>query len=63
MNQPHQINIDLKNAQQLKCSCGAETFTGAFRLFKISALQSPTGKEMVAPMAVFLCSQCGEILK
>ena len=63
MNQPQQITVDLKNATQLKCSCGAETFTGAFRLFKISALQSPTGQEMVAPMAVFLCSACGEMLK
>lgn len=63
MQQPQQINIDLNNATQLKCSCGAETFTGAFRLFKISALQSPTGQEIIAPMAVFMCTACGEILK
>ena len=65
MLKPNQnaVNIDLKNATQLKCDCGSEHFTGAFKLFKVSALASPTGQEIVVPMAVFLCHQCGEILK
>lgn len=61
--QPQQINIDLNNATPMKCPCGGEHFTGGFKLFKVSALVSPTGQEIIVPMAVFLCHQCGEILK
>lgn len=43
------------------CKCGSKIFHESIVLKKISALVSPTGKEMLYPIPVYVCDKCGEI--
>ena len=58
-----QVQVDLKDADTMKCqSCGNSTFIQGYVIKKISAIVSPTGKEVIAPIQVFNCGNCGEML-
>jgi hypothetical protein len=61
--QPQQIQVDLKDAVPQFCECGSQYFMPAIRVFKLSALLSPTGQELTAQQPVLVCKQCGELLK
>lgn len=54
------ISVDLNKCETLACSCGNETFTEVITLKKISALLSPTGREMIAELRQKICLKCGE---
>jgi len=43
------------------CECGCKIFVPAVALKKVSALVSPTGKEEIIDIPVYICSKCGEI--
>jgi len=56
------INIDLKNAEDIKCDeCENTYFTPTFMIKRLSALISPTGQEIMAPVQLFQCSKCGHV--
>lgn len=56
------INIDIADADTMKCSeCNCEKFDMKYLIKKVSALLSPTGQEMVIPIQVFACANCGII--
>ena len=58
-----QVQLDLKNAETMKCAqCGNSIFIQGYVIKKISAIVSPTGEEVIAPVQVFNCGNCGEIL-
>ena len=58
-----QVQVDLKDADTMKCqSCGNSIFIQGYVIKKISAIVSPTGKEGIAPIQVFNCGNCGEML-
>ena len=58
-----QPQIDLKNATTMSCQkCDNPIFIQGYVIKKVSAIVSPTGKEMIAPVQVFNCGNCGEIL-
>jgi len=58
------ININVKDAKDVKCDeCEGEVFVPAFLIKKISALVSPTGQEVLAPVQVFQCSSCKHVNK
>ena len=58
-----QVQVDLKDADTLKCqACGNSIFIQGYVIKKISAIVSPTGKEVIAPIQVFNCGNCGEML-
>jgi hypothetical protein len=61
--QPMQMNIDLKNCEDIKCtSCQSEFFVDITKLKYISPLQSPTGKDTIAAVVIGkVCNKCGEI--
>ena len=62
--QQQQINIDLKNAEDVKCEeCENVYFTPVVMIKKLSALVSPTGQEVMAPMQLFQCSSCSHVNK
>lgn len=42
------------------CKCGNGTFTEVITLKKMSALLSPTGREVVVELRQKICSECGE---
>jgi hypothetical protein len=45
------------------CSCKSEIFESLYIVKKISALQSPTGKEEIVPIQIIVCKQCGKSLE
>ena len=46
----------------IKCeSCGNSVFIEGCFLRKISAIESPNGKEMIQPIQVFTCAACGHL--
>ena len=58
-----QVKIDLSDADTMKCQkCGNSIFIQGYVIKKISAIVSPTGKEVIAPIQVFNCGNCGEML-
>ena len=58
-----QVKIDLSDADTMKCQkCGNSIFIQGYVIKKISAIVSPTGKEGIAPIQVFNCGNCGEML-
>ena len=64
MEQKQQINIDLKDAEDVKCEeCENVYFTSAIMIKRISPLISPTGQEIMAPVQLFQCSSCSHVNK
>ena len=62
MNQNININVDLKQTDEIKCDeCDSTVFHPAFILRKVSALLSPSGKETVIPIQVFACDSCNHV--
>ena len=58
-----QVQIDLSDADTMKCQkCDNSIFIQGYVIKKISAIVSPTGKEVIAPIQVFNCGNCGEML-
>ena len=58
-----QVQVDLEDAETMICQkCGNKIFIQGYVIKRISAIVSPTGKEMIAPVQVFNCGNCGEIL-
>ena len=58
------VNINVKDAQDVKCTeCDGEVFVPAFLIKKISAIVSPTGQEVMAPVQIFQCANCKHINK
>ena len=57
------INVDLSDAETMICEeCGNKVFLQGYVIKKISAIISPTGQEVIAPIQVFYCGSCGELL-
>ena len=58
-----QVQVDLKDAETMKCAnCGNSIFIQGYIVKKISAIMSPTGQEVIAPVQVFNCGSWGELL-
>ncbi len=58
-----QVNVDLSDAETMTCmKCDNKIFIQGYVIKKISAIISPTGKEVIAPVQVFNCGNCGELL-
>ena len=64
MNAPRISQQDLQNAKTLECEeCGHKFFTNVFIIKHISALLSPNGQEINAPIPTFACAKCSHINK
>ena len=58
-----QVKVDLQDAETMVCQkCENPVFIQGYVIKKISAIVSPTGKEVIAPIQVFNCGNCGEML-
>jgi len=58
-----QVQVDLKTAETMTCvECENKIFIQGYVVKRISAIVSPTGKEVIAPVQVFNCGNCGEML-
>lgn len=55
---------DIINSKSASCDeCKNETFKNEFLIKVISAILSPTGKEVHVPIPVFACAKCGHVNK
>ena len=58
-----QVQVDLTDAETMTCmKCDNKIFIQGYVIKKISAIISPTGQEVIAPVQVFNCGSCGELL-
>ena len=58
-----QVKVDLTDAETMPCGkCDNKIFIQGYVIKKISAIISPTGQEVIAPVQVFNCGNCGELL-
>ena len=58
------LNVDFSQTTESVCeSCGNDTFIQVYKIRKLSALLSPTGKTTMIPMQIFTCAKCGHINK
>ena len=58
-----QVKVDLSDADTMKCQkCENPIFIQEYIIKRISAIVSPTGQEVIAPVQVFNCGNCGELL-
>ena len=61
---PKQVNVDISQADDVKCDeCGHDVFVPVFHIKKVSAIMSPNGQEIIAPVQVFSCDKCGHVNK
>ena len=54
----------LKNSTPIKCEaegCGSENFLEVTRLRKVSGLVTGIGREMIIPVPVYACANCGHV--
>ena len=57
------VQVDLKDAETMICmKCDNKIFIQGYVIKKLSAIVSPTGQEVIAPIQVFNCGNCGEML-
>lgn len=55
---------DIVNSKSATCEeCGCESFKNEFLIKVVSALVSPTGKELHVPIPVFACAKCSHVNK
>ena len=57
------VKVDLKEAETMTCQqCDNKIFIQGYVIKRLSAIISPTGQEVIAPIQVFNCGRCGELL-
>ena len=67
MNNPQAQNMripmpDITKAATVKCEeCGSKHFVQTYVMKKFSALVSPTGESMLAPVQLYACKDCQHV--
>jgi hypothetical protein len=60
--QPQQPKIDLSQAKEITCqNCGGSIFINGNKFLKIPKISAGTPQDVLIPVEVFLCGDCGEI--
>tara|TARA_R110000824_G_scaffold368375_1_gene557682 strand:+ start:828 stop:1064 length:237 start_codon:yes stop_codon:yes gene_type:complete len=61
-NQMPQPKLDLSTAEDIKCDeCENNTFMEVIIIKKVSAIMSPTGQDIMAPIKTFQCAKCNHL--
>lgn len=56
------VNLsNLIDSPNIVCECGCKTFIPAVVLKSVSKLVSPTGKDEILDLPVYICSKCGKV--
>ena len=58
-----QINLSLKNTEEVKCPCGCNTFAEGLMLRKVSRIVTGEARDGVMPIQCFYCVKCNEALE
>lgn len=57
-----QQSVSINDFEEVVCTeCGNDAFAKYFKIYKLSALKSPTGKEENQSIPVYACANCGKI--
>lgn len=57
-----QINLTVDMAETLKCEkCGHTIFVEGLKVLRFSKLLTGTPQDVIQPVPVFLCGNCGEV--
>jgi hypothetical protein len=56
-----QVNINVANLPWQPCDCGNYTFRPITLIKKLSAWESPSGREEPIPLDMVACESCGKI--
>jgi|688.fasta_scaffold491521_2 hypothetical protein len=56
-----QVTINIANLPWMPCDCGNFTFRPITLLKKMSAWESPSGREEPIPLDMVACESCGKI--
>ena len=60
--QPQQPKIDLSHAKEITCqNCGGTIFINGNKFLKIPKISAGTPQDVLIPVEVFLCGDCGEL--
>jgi DNA-directed RNA polymerase subunit RPC12/RpoP len=60
--QPQQPKIDLSQAKEITCqNCGGTIFINGNKFLKIPKISAGTSQDVLIPVEVFLCGDCGEL--
>jgi len=54
--------VSLKDARDIKCSCGNQIFMTGFMFKKFSRLLTGAPKDSLVPIELYLCTGCGKPL-
>lgn len=61
-NQPQQPKIDLSQAKEITCqNCQGSIFLPANKFLKIPKISAGTPQDVLIPVEVYLCGDCGEL--
>tara|TARA_R110000824_G_scaffold5923_11_gene27156 strand:- start:8615 stop:8830 length:216 start_codon:yes stop_codon:yes gene_type:complete len=64
LNSQQKMRVNLQDADDVACDeCENTYFSPAIIIKRVSALLSPTGQEMMAPVQLFQCNKCGHVNK
>jgi len=58
-----QMQVDVSQSTPMKCECGHDVFIPGTKFRKISKLLTGTPQDMLIPVEVYLCGECGQINK
>jgi len=59
---PQQPKIDLSQAKEITCqSCNGTIFLPANKFLKIPKISAGTPQDVLIPVEVYLCGDCGEV--
>lgn len=56
-----QTSININEQPWAECECKGKTFRNEIMFKRISSILSPSGKEEVVPIEVFVCNKCNKI--
>ena len=60
--QPQQPKIDLSQAKEITCqNCNGSIFINGNKFLKVPKISAGTPQDVLIPVEVFLCGDCGEI--
>lgn len=60
---PLTMNLSLSDFSHVSCpKCQNEIFDMFYKIMRLSALKSPSGKEQFIHLPVYVCASCGAIL-
>ena len=60
--QPQQPKIDLSQAKEITCqNCNGSIFINGNKFLKVPKIAAGTPQDILIPVEVFLCGDCGEI--